>query len=421
MTTDRHGIRQALLEILAAALSAVDGRAAVRAALAERPARGPAWICAVGKAAEAMALGAMDHLGDAVAGGLLVTKVGHLDPTRFAHRDAGCSGNGAIVTCLGGHPVPDAGSLDAGRHLLAALERLPTSVLVLFLISGGTSSLLEVPVRGLALADLQRMNAWLLASGLPIDAMNRVRKAVSLIKGGALLQRLAGRPLRVFAISDVPGDDPAVIGSGLLVPEVGLDDAVAAIALPDWLRGWVDLGLGERGPSLQCGPQIEIVACLGDAIAAAAAKGCALGLPVQVHGPVISGDAASAGHALAQTLMDGPPGLHVWGGETTLCLPVRPGRGGRNQHLALAGAIALAGRADVHLLSVGTDGTDGPTDDAGALVDGATLARAGVAGDEAIAYLERADAGTVLEASGDLIQTGPTGTNVMDLILGYRA
>jgi hydroxypyruvate reductase len=322
---------------------------------------------------------------------------------------------------LAGHPIPDAGSLTAGRRLLAELEALPESVSLLVLLSGGTSSLLEVPVFGVGLAELQRMNGWLLASGLPIDAVNRVRKSVSLIKGGGLLTRLGRRPVRVLAISDVPGDDPAVIGSGLLVPEVGLREGLRGVDLPDWLRQWVDRGLAERGPLPTSGPRIEILASLATAMRAAAATGRELGLPVHVHDPLVAGDAARVGRELARGLIEGLSGLHVWGGETTVCLPPDPGRGGRNQHLALAAAIALAGHPDALLLAVGTDGTDGPTEDAGALVDAGTLERAGDAGLDARAALDQADAGTLLAASGDLIQTGPTGTNVMDLILGYRA
>jgi glycerate 2-kinase len=153
---------------------------------------------------------------------------------------------------------------------------------------------------------------------------------------------------------------------------------------------------------------------------AAAAAGRRVGLRVQLHEHPVEGDAALAGRRLARALLDGPRGLHVWGGETTVRLPDSPGRGGRNQHLALAAAIELAGHPDVLLMSAGTDGTDGPTDDAGAIVDGFTLERAGDAGLDAAASLARADSGSLLEASGDLIRTGPTGTNVMDLILGYR-
>ena len=136
---------------------------------------------------------------------------------------------------------------------------------------------------------------------------------------------------------------------------------------------------------------------------------------------MITGDAAETGRRLAQALLESPRGvMQVWGGETTGRLPARPGRGGRAQHLALSAALTLAGHDGVYLLAAGTDGSDGPGEDAGALVDGETLARGEVHAGRAVEALARADAGTFLEASGDLIQTGPTGTNVMDLIIGWR-
>ena len=405
--------RRLLLEVFAAALRAVQGRAVVGQALATRPLHGGSvWICAIGKAAQSMALGACDALGPRVVGGLLITKPGHLDHTAPAAL--------GIESLLGGHPVPDAGSLAAGRRLICALGALPPQTEVLFLISGGASSLVDVPIAGLDLADLRRMNQWLLGSGLPIDAVNRVRKSVSRIKGGGLLGALGDRPARVLAISDVPGDDPGVIGSGLLVPEVGLAEGVAGLDLPTWLSAWVERGLAERGPLPTRGPQIELVATLETAKFAAAEAGRRAGLAVRVDSQPVEGDAALAGRRLARALLAGPPGLLIAGGETTLRLPDAPGRGGRNQHLALAAAIELAGQADAALLSAGTDGTDGPTDDAGALIDGATLERIQDAGLDAADGLHRADSGTLLEASGDLIRTGPTGTNVMDLILGWR-
>jgi hydroxypyruvate reductase len=410
--TDSTVARRLLLEVFAAALRAVDGRTVVGRALAARPLDGPVWICAIGKAAQSMALGACDVLGSRVLGGLLITKSGHVDPSAFDGRGIACR--------LGGHPVPDEGSLSAGRRLICALGALSPHTAVLFLLSGGASSLVEVPIAGLGLADLRRMNEWLLGSGLAIDAVNRVRKSVSRIKGGGLLSRLGDRPTRVLAISDVPGDDPAVIGSGLLVPERALAGGVAALDLPTWLSEWVERGLVERGPLPSTGPEIELVATLEIAKSAAAEAGRRAGLAVRVDARAIEGDAALAGRRLARALLSGPPGLSVAGGETTLRLPAAPGRGGRNQHLALAAAIELAGHADVLLLSAGTDGNDGPTDDAGALVDGATLARIEDAGLDALVGLRRADSGALLEASGDLIRTGATGTNVMDLILGWR-
>ncbi|MTW21444.1 glycerate kinase type-2 family protein [Allochromatium palmeri] len=402
-----------LLEWLTIALDAVDGARSVQRALTARPIEGPVWIAAIGKAAESMTLGALEVLGDSCQGGILVTKPGHAEPNRFQRT--------GIEVHVGGHPLPDAGSLAAGERLLKSLDRLPAETQLLFLLSGGASALIEAPVSGLELAELRAINAWLLGSGLPISAMNRVRQSVSRLKAGGLLRHLGGRSVRQLAISDVPGDVPGVIGSGPLVPTSDLAEQVGRLTLPDWLADWVARGLVERGTPPAQGPEIELVATLSMAKAAVASAAESSGLTVWRHPELIEGDAADQGRALARTLIGSAPGLHVWGGETTVRLPEPPGRGGRNQHLALAAAIELAGRDDVWLLSAGTDGGDGPTEDAGALVDGATLERAERAGLDARVCLEQADSGRLLEASGDLVYTGPTGTNVMDLILGYKA
>ncbi|MBK1722918.1 glycerate kinase type-2 family protein [Thiocystis violacea] len=404
--------RQHLLALLGAGLAAVDGRRSTREALEARPIQGSTWICAVGKAAEAMALGAWDALGERPRGGLVITKAGHADERRL--------GALGIETLIGGHPIPDEGSLIAGQRLRTAIDRTPPETTLLILISGGASSLLECPVEGIGLPELARLNQWLLASGLPIEDMNRVRKSVSRLKAGGLLPVIGARPVRALAISDVPDDRIAVIGSGLLVPEPDLHDRVGPLALPDWAAAWVSRGLRTRGTLPPVGPEIELIATLAKAKSAVAVAAKRRGLNVWLHEETITGDAADLGRALAQALMGSAPGLHIWGGETTLRLPASPGRGGRNQHLALAAAIEIAGHADCLLLSLGTDGTDGPTEDAGALVDGHSLERAQLAGCDASAHLARADAGTLLEASGDLIRTGPTGTNVMDLILGLK-
>ena len=409
---DRTEPHARLLRVFAAAIASVEGGRTVRQALAAAPTDGPVWPCAIGKAAESMLLGACDALGANKTGGLLVTKAGHCDPRRLARL--------GITALIGGHPVPTSGSLDAGARLVAAIESLPGETEALFLISGGASSLVEVPIPGLALADLQRINQWLLGSGLPIDSMNLVRKSISRIKAGGLLRFLTGRRVRQLAISDVPGDEAGVIGSGLLVPDPDLADGVGRLDLPDWLGEWVRHGLADRADCAQEGPAMQLVATLRTAMDAAADLARREGLATWPHPAPLQGDAASAGRNLARALIGSAPGLHIWGGETSVRLSPHPGRGGRNQHLALAAAIEFAGRDDCLLLSAGTDGTDGPTEDAGALVDGGTLERAALAGLDAAAALARADAGTLLAASGDLIQTGPTGTNVMDVILGLK-
>ncbi|NEX21161.1 DUF4147 domain-containing protein [Thiorhodococcus mannitoliphagus] len=406
------GARELMLELLMAGLKAVNGRLAVRSALANTPMQQPVWVCAIGKAAEAMVLGASDVIGDRLDAGLVVTKLGHAEVPALEGR--------GIRVRIGGHPVPNNGSLEAGQDLLTTLRTLPADAKLLFLISGGASSLVEAPVQGIGLPELQRVNTWLLGSGLPISAMNLVRKSLSLIKGGGLLRQLEGRSLRALAISDVPGDLPEVIGSGLLTPEPDLAQRVGQLDLPDWLAAWVDRGIRERG---SCQPEmiaVEIVANLSQAKLAIAAAARHRGLPVRLHEDRFKGDAATLGRDLAKALLASERGLHIWGGEPTVQLPSSPGRGGRNQHLALAAAIELAGHAGHFLLSAGSDGTDGPTEDAGALVDADTLDRAEMTGLSAQAALSRADAGTLLEASGDLVRTGPTGTNVMDIVLGLK-
>ena len=360
--------RRHLAAIYAAALRAVDGRAAVSRALEARPLPGSWWLIAIGKAAAAMTLGALDAAGSRCQGGLLIDKAAPGDPRPFAAP--------GIEYLTGGHPLPTQASLDAGQRLLAALARTPPDATLLFLLSGGGSSLVEVPVAGFGLGEIRRLNQWLLGSGLPIAPMNRLRTAISQIKGGGLLAAVPDRPVRVLAISDVPGDDLGVIGSGLLVPAQDLRDGVAGLDLPAWLGELVDQGLAQRPAPSRAGPPIELVATLAMAKTAAAAYAEALGYRVRVHPDLLVGDAAQRGRELARLVRDGDPGVQVWGGETTVQLPPHPGRGGRNQHLALAAALEIAGRPDCLLLAAGTDGSDGPGEDAGALVDGGTIERA---------------------------------------------
>lgn len=403
--------RRLLAGVFEHALESVRGRLVVRRALAARGIEGPVTLIAIGKAAQSMTDGAWDALDGQIRGGLVISKPGHLVAEKLARY--------GLEGIVGGHPIPTDGSLDSGRRLQGVVAGGGAETL-LFLISGGASSLVEVPAAGLGLAELARINRWLLGSGLAIEAMNLVRKSVSRIKGGGLLTGLGGRNLRVLVISDVPGNDSGVIGSGLLVPELRLASQLTALELPDWLRNRTERALVERTGIPEQGPEIELVATLDIARNAAAAAAAGAGLEVYLHRKFLEGDAAACGRSLARRLCNGQAGLHVWGGETTVRLPERPGRGGRNQHLALAAAMVLAGRGDCFLLSGGTDGTDGPTDDAGGLVDGGTRYRAERAGFDAASTLTAADAGTLLAATGDLIHTGPTGTNVMDLVLGLR-
>ena len=404
--------REVLQHLFRAALDRVGGRPAVRHALEQDPPAGDVHLLAIGKAAAAMSQGAMDALGEGLISGLVITKTDHLS---HAVSDE------PRLRCLeAAHPVPDQRSLAAGEAAVEFLESLPEGDEVLLLISGGASSLVERLPEDLTADHLAELNRWLLGRHLAIDAMNAVRRSVSRIKGGRLALHLNGRPARLYLVSDVPGDDPTVIGSGLFVP--GQSAAALPEGVPDWVRdaaARVPPPPREDAPEL-AGLQRRIVARNADAIAAVRDRAERLGLPVRVHDDQLTGDALRAGEQIAQALIHGPPGVQVWGGETTVALPDEPGQGGRAQALALTGAACMEGYRGLWLLAAGTDGTDGPGDAAGALVDVQTCFRGRQAGLDPEDCLEAADSGRFLDASGDLLRTGPTGTNVMDIVIGYR-
>ncbi len=384
---DRETHRRRLLEIFHAGLAAVEGGRRVEAWLSGHPLAGPVWLLALGKAAAAMAEGARRVLGDAIRDGLVVTQAGAGRPLPWP-------------VLVGGHPVPDRRSLAAGRRVLAFVDALPADARVLCLLSGGASALVEAPAQGVGLELLAALNRWILASGMDIRQANRLRASLSRIKGGRLAARLAPRPVTALALSDVPGDDPATIGSGPLTPP---EDP------PPPCRPGGGLA----------GHPVHIIGTNGDA---RRAMGAAAGdYRVVEHREPLTGPVEGAVQRIATALEAAPPGtLGIYGGETTVRLPARPGRGGRCQHLALGVARALAGTGGWLLLAAGSDGADGPGGDAGALVDGRTVARGEAAGLDAGASLAAADSGRFLAASGDLLHTGPTGTNVMDLVLALR-
>jgi hydroxypyruvate reductase len=407
MTDPDSPTRRLLLELFQAGVQAVDGRQCVRRFLAAEPISTEVYVIAVGKAACSMARGAHEALGPQIRDALVVTREGYADALPWPVVEAG-------------HPVPDARSLAAGETLVRFIAALPPDAHVLALWSGGASALVERLPFGVDLNQLQRINDWLLGHDLDIVEMNRLRKRVSLIKGGRLAVMLAPRRVTCLAISDVPGDHPRSIGSGPLVADESPSTTPKSL-LPDFVRAALDAAPPMPRADDPCfaNVRVEIIARLADAKAGVAAAARARGYRVVVEDEFVAGDAVQAGARLAQTLLQYVPGVvHIWGGETTVRLPPRPGRGGRNQSLALAAAFQLAGHEGAYFLAAGTDGSDGPTADAGALVDAGTIARGAAAGLDARAALSRADAGTFLEASGDLIDTGPTGTNVMDLMLG---
>ena len=399
--------RQELLAIYADALEAVSGERSVVHALDDACFEGDWHVVAIGKAAASMWRGARRVLDDRLGPSLVITKHGHGD---------GLEPGPALELIEADHPVPGEASLHAGRRLLAFLDTAPADARFLFLISGGCSSLVEVLPAGVETAQLTRLNRWLLGSGLDIAAINAVRRRLSRIKGGGLLHWLGSRQVLCLLMSDVPNDDPAVIGSGLLVPT---PPAALPAGLPDWLTPWLDAAPA-NAPVVTRGPGCRIIASCRHALTAAAQAAAMRGFAVHRRDTLLQGDAAEAGARIAAELAGGAAGIHLWTGETTVQLPEAPGRGGRNQHFALAAALGLAGQEGVYLLAAGTDGTDGPTEDAGALVDGRTIDRMPLEECNPRAALMRADAGTCLEASGDLVQTGPTGTNVMDLVIGLK-
>ena len=408
MNINRNQPRNRLLNWYDAGLRSVAGNTLSRRWLAAEPGTQPVRLVAIGKAAEAMLEGAMAAVGERLEAALCITRHGYR---------ASDEGRDPRIECReAGHPLPDADSLAAGERLLAFIAEGAAERDWVFLISGGTSSLVEVPAPGVELADLIALNDWLLGSGLDIAAMNRLRARVSCIKAGRLAAYLSGRRVRCGLISDVPDDQPASIGSGLLVPPPAAGD----VELPSALRGRLPACPPPPEPADFAGIQVRILGCLDDALRAVVEAVRAEALPVQLHAGRLRGGAEAAGRRLARELLAAAPGVHVWGGETTVALPEHPGRGGRNQHLALAAAVELAGHPDCLLLAAGTDGSDGPGAAAGALVDGGTLARGETEGLAAATALAAADSGRFLEASGDLIVTGPTGTNVMDLVIGWK-
>ena len=411
------GGRELLQRCLAAALAAVDGRRVVAEALASADVPTGCPVLAVGKAAPAMLAGAADALGGRVGEALCITQADAARP--------GEPGLAHARLLLGDHPVPGARSLAAGQALLAFLDALPAHMPLLCLWSGGSSALVEALPQGVHAADLARMNRWLLASGLPIDAVNRVRARLSCLKAGRLARRLAGRRVIVLAISDVPGDDPAVIGSGPWTAPAKCPADGPGEELPGWLEALLSraapVPMPEPGTAASAAVDYRIIANGARAMAAAAAVARAAGVVTVLHEAPLQGPVESAAQCILAALANPGPGMHAWSGETTVRLPEAPGEGGRNSHLALTLSIALAGRADALVLCAATDGRDGAGGAAGGWADGRVVERGAALGLDARAALARADSGSYLAATGDALATGSTGTNVMDLVLALRS
>ncbi len=387
------------------------------------------WVAGGGKAAVPMAAALHDILGPRLAGGLVVTKYGHASPG---------VGTGPVEVVQAGHPMPDAQGLHGTRRLANLLARVSDRDLVLAVISGGGSALLPLPASGLGLDDVQQTTDILLRAGATIVELNAVRKHLSQIKGGGMARMAAHATLAGLILSDVVGDPLDAIASGPLSPDpTTFDDAWQVLARYD-LLGKVPAAVRQR---LQAGRQGEVpetpkpgsahfarvhtVIVASNRLAAEAAVEAARQrrLNALLLSTFVEGEAREVGRVAAALLRelvhyDRPvprPACLVWGGETTVTVQGE-GKGGRNQELALAAALAMEGLPDVVLVALGTDGTDGPTDAAGAVATGQTLARARRQGLDAHTHLQSNDAYPFFDALDDLIRTGPTGTNVNDLL-----
>ncbi len=390
-------MRNELRDIFLAGVRRADPEVAIASAL--QGTAPPDLILSLGKAAIAMARPALDRWSGTRC--LIVT-----NPENAADLP------GATVL-LGGHPVPDAGSLAAGAALLAEAEALGSGDRALILLSGGGSALAVAPSEGVTLADKAEVSRLLLGAGLDIVAMNLVRQNLSCLKGGGLARALAPAKAEVLILSDVVGDDPAAIASGPTVHPLG--DARAARTLLEGANLWARLPESCRAALSREGfadtPALPFCLVGSNRLSAEAMLAAA---PGAILDPTpLEGNVAEAAARIARAAAT--PGTILWGGETTVILR-GDGRGGRNQELALRVALALRGLdRSWTFLSGGTDGRDGPTDAAGAIVDGGTLDRIAAAGLNVDAMLAQNDSYPALAVAGDLLMTGGTGTNVADL------
>ena len=423
------GPQRLVYDLLAAALAAVDPYAAVRRALERAPLPADARVYAVGagKAGAGMARAAHDVLGERIIAGCVALPWKDAPPAI-----------GRIVLASSGHPVPDARGVAAAERVAELAQSAQSDDVVLCLFTGGGSALLPLPVAGVSLEDKQSVTGLLLRGGATIHEVNAVRKHLSRLKGGQLARLASRARVRGLYISDVPGDRLESVASGPTSPDsTTYADALRVLEryglLAQAPRAVVErlrLGLAGGAPETPKGDEPfwarvhnVIVASGGDGLDAARRRAEALGLRVHVL-PELSGEAREVGARLGALVRriarDGSPVARpacvLAAGETTVVVR-GAGRGGRNQEVALAAAVEMDGLDGAALASFATDGVDGPTDAAGAMVDGATLARARSRGLAPDRYLADNDAYSFFEGVGGLIRTGPTGTNVADIVV----
>ena len=411
-------------DVFTAGIRAVDARAALRRELARFAPEGRVHVLAGGKAAVPMmaeALARLQACGARAGQALIVAP----------------HGTGAVPTGAdlveGDHPKPGTGS---GRSAdrIGRFAKAVGNDDCWVLLSGGFSSLAAAPIADVSLRGLRDLFAGLLASGLPIREMNAVRKRFLRWGAGRLAADLSDATLHVFAVSDVPGDFEPDIGSGPCSPDPHhLEDVLRLVEsaalrhrIPEDVARSLATQRAAGRETLKPGDPLfnrvtfSVIARNADAVVAAAARAMFLRAG-SVHRLALDGDAAAAGTALGRQLAASPPGTWlIAGGETTVMLGATNERGGRCQELALAAARELAGLDRVALLAAGTDGRDGTTDAAGAVVDGATWEAVRFHGSDPATALSRHGAHRALDRAGALLRIGPTGTNVMDLVVGLR-
>ena len=431
------GAHQPLQDLYCAAVGGASVESLTANAVAAIPLerRHRVWVFAFGKAANAMAHAAVSTLERTlaeIAGGVVVAT----EPA-----DAPC---GTVSAMVGDHPVPGRRSFAAAARIAELILQKRGMDLGIVLLSGGATSLIAAPLRGMSESDLSLVYEQLLGAGLDIHEMNAIRKRFSRWGAGRLTLALAPARSVCLAVSDVPGDDIASIGSGPCVPDpTNVHTVIASLQRvklfdklpPSFRQHLLDTvrGVTPETPKASHPAFAHMTARIiaNNAIALNAAAGAArrAGFETTVHAAPLVGDASLAGERIARELLTlranaGPGAVlcHLWGGETTVSLRGPAPAGGRCQELALAAARELAAAGEtargISILSAGTDGRDGPTDAAGAIVDDATWSAIGAAGRDATASLRAHESYDALASVGALFKPGPSGTNVMDITIG---
>jgi len=406
-------IQQDARAIIDAAIAAVLPGAAVKDALAEMPGDRPVYMVAIGKAAWTMAEAACEALGERLKAGVVVTKYGHAKAPLER-----------VEVIEAGHPVPDEHSVLGAARAMALVEKLGAGDRVLLLVSGGGSALFEMPLDGVTLEDIASVTRQLLASGADIAEINAVRKHLSAVKGGRFAEACAPAEVISIVLSDVIGDSLDAIASGPAHPD-GTTSRDALCIVEKYgvkLTGATMEALRRETPKALDNVTTRIIGNVKRLCAQAAETARALGYEPMILTTTLDCEARDAGSFLAAIAREirasgrpvKAPCAVILGGETVVHLR-GSGRGGRNQELALSAALGIQGLADVAVFSVGSDGTDGPTDAAGGLVTGDFVETCRAKGLSPEAYLQNNDAYAILGAAGGLIFTGPTGTNVNDL------